>query len=80
MIQEKYIPFARKYRPTDFSEVKGQEVLVKTLSYCIQNKRLASAYLLTGIRGVGKTTSARIIAQSVNCTDIQIIDKQVNIH
>ncbi len=77
MIQEKYIPFARKYRPTDFSEVKGQEVLVKTLSYCIQNKRLASAYLLTGIRGVGKTTSARIIAQSVNCTDIQIIDKQV---
>lgn len=60
-----------------FSELKGQEVLVKTLSYCIQNKRLASAYLLTGIRGVGKTSSARIIAQSVNCSDVQIIDKQV---
>lgn len=77
MVQEKYIPFARKYRPTDFSELKGQEVLVKTLSYCIQNKRLASAYLLTGIRGVGKTSSARIIAQSVNCSSVQIIEKQV---
>lgn len=64
-----YIPFARKYRPTNFSELLGQEVLVKTLSYCIQNDRLAQAHLLTGIRGVGKTSSARIIAKTVNCTD-----------
>ena len=66
-----YIPFARKYRPTNFSELLGQEVLVKTLSYCIKNDRLAQAHLLTGIRGVGKTSSARIIAKTVNCTDRQ---------
>lgn len=64
-----YIPFARKYRPTNFNELLGQEVLVKTLSYCIKNDRLAQAHLLTGIRGVGKTSSARIIAKTVNCTD-----------
>lgn len=66
-----YIPFARKYRPSKFSELLGQEVLVKTLTYCIQNQRLAQAHLLTGIRGVGKTSSARIIAKTVNCTDLQ---------
>lgn len=64
-----YIPFARKYRPANFNELLGQEVLVKTLSYCIKNDRLAQAHLLTGIRGVGKTSSARIIAKTVNCTD-----------
>tara|TARA_B110000503_G_C7171175_1_gene424344 strand:- start:7276 stop:8835 length:1560 start_codon:yes stop_codon:yes gene_type:complete len=67
-----YTPFARKYRPSKFSELLGQEVLVKTLTYCIQNNRLAQAHLLTGIRGVGKTSSARIIAKTVNCTDLQI--------
>lgn len=72
MHKEKYIPFARKYRPSDFSELKGQEVLVKTLSYCIENNRLAQAYLLTGIRGVGKTSSARIIAKTINCTNLKI--------
>ena len=66
-----YIPFARKYRPSTFSELLGQEVLVKTLTYCIKNERLAQAHLLTGIRGVGKTSSARIIAKTVNCTDLQ---------
>ena len=72
-----YTPFARKYRPANFSELIGQEVLVKTLSYCIQNNRLAPAHLITGIRGVGKTSSARIIAKNVNCTNLQITDQQV---
>jgi DNA polymerase-3 subunit gamma/tau len=72
-----YIPFARKYRPSNFSELLGQEVLVKTLSYCIKNDRLAQAHLLTGIRGVGKTSSARIIAKTVNCTDKQAKGDQI---
>lgn len=72
-----YIPFARKYRPSKFSELLGQEVLVKTLTYCIKNDRLAQAHLLTGIRGVGKTSSARIIAKTVNCTDLQINEEQI---
>ncbi len=62
-----YIPFARKYRPANFAELRGQEVLTKILTYSILNNRLAQAYLLNGIRGVGKTTSARIIAKTVNC-------------
>jgi len=66
-----YVPFARKYRPAKFSELLGQEVLTKTLTYCIKNNRLAQAHLLTGIRGVGKTSSARIIAKTVNCTDLR---------
>lgn len=69
LLNKNYKPFARKYRPSNFSELLGQEVLVKTLSYCVNHNRLASAYLLTGIRGVGKTSSARIIAKTVNCTN-----------
>lgn len=65
-----YVPFARKYRPNGFAELHGQEVLVKVLSYTILNNRLAGGYLLTGIRGIGKTTSARIIAKAVNCSTL----------
>ncbi|MDC0864619.1 DNA polymerase III subunit gamma/tau [Rickettsiaceae bacterium] len=72
-----YFPFARKYRPQKFSELMGQEVLVKTLTYCILNDHLAGAFLFTGIRGVGKTSSARIVAKTVNCTDLQTEDKQI---
>ena len=62
-----YIPLALKFRPKKFSDLKGQDVLVKTLSSAIIHSRLSHAYLLTGIRGVGKTTSARIIASIANC-------------
>jgi DNA polymerase III subunit gamma/tau len=64
-----YLALARKYRPQNFAELFGQEVLVKTLQNAIRNNRLHHAYILNGIRGVGKTTSARIIAKTINCLD-----------
>ncbi len=60
---------ARKYRPKKFDELVGQKSLVNILSSSILNDKLAQAYLLTGIRGVGKTTSARLIAMSINCQE-----------
>jgi DNA polymerase-3 subunit gamma/tau len=62
-----YRVLARKYRPTNFDELIGQDVLVRTLTNAIESGRLAQAYMLTGVRGVGKTTTARIIARSLNC-------------
>ncbi len=67
MTQTQYLPLALKYRPRKFLDLMGQEILVQTLSSAIMNNRIAPAYLLTGIRGVGKTTSARLIASIVNC-------------
>ncbi|CAA7615044.1 DNA polymerase III subunits gamma and tau [Candidatus Terasakiella magnetica] len=65
-----YRVLARKYRPTDFAGLIGQEAMVRTLSNAIQSGRLAHAFVLTGVRGVGKTTTARIIARALNCTGI----------
>src|SRR5262245_42350577 len=62
-----YRVLARKYRPTNFDALIGQEILVRTLSNAIASGRIAHAFLLTGIRGVGKTTTARIIARALNC-------------
>lgn len=62
-----YRVLARKYRPTTFADLVGQEALVRTLKNAIETNRVAQAYILTGIRGVGKTTSARIIARALNC-------------
>ncbi|MFH1157504.1 MAG: DNA polymerase III subunit gamma/tau [Pseudomonadota bacterium] len=62
-----YRVLARKYRPQDFSGLIGQEALVRTLSNAIQSGRVAHAFMLTGVRGVGKTTTARIIARALNC-------------
>jgi DNA polymerase-3 subunit gamma/tau len=64
-----YLVLARKYRPQNFNELVGQEVLVTTLTNAIKNNRLHHAYILHGIRGVGKTTTARIIAKTINCLD-----------
>jgi len=62
-----YRVLARKYRPASFDDLIGQDVLVQTLSNAIKSGRIAHAFLLTGIRGVGKTTTARIIARALNC-------------
>ena len=62
-----YRVLARKYRPQTFAEVIGQEAMVRTLSNAIATGRIAHAFMLTGVRGVGKTTTARIIARALNC-------------
>jgi DNA polymerase-3 subunit gamma/tau len=62
-----YRVLARKYRPSDFSGLIGQEALVRTLTNAIAQGRLAHAFMLTGVRGVGKTTTARILARAFNC-------------
>ena len=70
MSHQKILPIPLKYRPSKFSELIGQDLMAKTVQNAIQMKRVANAYLLTGVRGVGKTTTARIIAKSLNCTSI----------
>ncbi len=62
-----YKVLARKYRPQTFADLIGQETLVQILTNAITSNRIANAYLLTGVRGVGKTTTARLIAMSLNC-------------
>ena len=58
---------ALKYRPKNFKELIGQDVMVETINNSIKINKLPNAYLLTGIRGVGKTTTARLIAKAINC-------------
>jgi DNA polymerase-3 subunit gamma/tau len=62
-----YQVLARKYRPGTFAELIGQEAMVRTLTNAIESGRLAHAFVLTGVRGVGKTTTARLIARALNC-------------
>jgi len=62
-----YRVLARKYRPQSFAELIGQEAMVKTLANAIERDRLAHSFLLTGVRGVGKTSTARLIAKALNC-------------
>ncbi|HEX5182924.1 MAG TPA: DNA polymerase III subunit gamma/tau [Allosphingosinicella sp.] len=62
-----YRVLARKYRPQRFSELIGQDAMVRTLANAINRDRLAHAFLLTGVRGVGKTSTARLIAKALNC-------------
>lgn len=67
-IGERHLVLARKYRPRMLSELVGQDVFVKTISNAITTNKIHHAFLLTGTRGVGKTSSARILALSLNCT------------
>ena len=62
-----YRVLARKYRPTSFNDLIGQEAMVRTLRNAFATGRVAHAFMLTGVRGVGKTTTARIIARALNC-------------
>jgi DNA polymerase-3 subunit gamma/tau len=63
-----YQVLARKYRPGHFRDLIGQEAMVRTLTNAFAHDRIAHAFILTGVRGVGKTTTARIIAKGLNCT------------
>ncbi len=62
-----YRVLARAYRPQTFSELIGQDAMVQTLGNAIKRGRLAHAFLMTGVRGVGTTSTARLIAQALNC-------------
>ncbi|MGI9536622.1 MAG: DNA polymerase III subunit gamma/tau [Desulfocapsaceae bacterium] len=64
-----YLVFARKYRPQTFEQVVGQKPVVKTLQNSLKRERVAHALLFSGVRGVGKTTLARLMAKSLNCQD-----------
>jgi DNA polymerase-3 subunit gamma/tau len=68
---DKFIVSARKYRPQDFSTVVGQSHITTTLKNAIKNGQLAHAFLFCGPRGVGKTTCARILAKTINCTNVR---------
>ncbi len=63
-----YQVLARKYRPATFADLVGQDAMVRTLKNAFDADRIAHAFILTGVRGVGKTTTARIVAKGLNCT------------
>src|SRR6476660_9600935 len=77
---ETYRVLARKYRPQDFTGLIGQDALVRTLSNAFASGRIAHAFMLTGVRGVGKTTTAHIIARALNCIGPDGTRREPTIH
>ncbi len=69
-----YRVLARKYRPKTFSEVLGQQHIVKTLIRSLENDRIGHAYIFSGPRGIGKTTTARLLAKAVNCSEEKSVE------
>ena len=67
-MSETYVPLARKWRPRSFADVVGQEEIVRALTNAVSQDHLAHAYLFSGPRGVGKTTTARLLAAAINCS------------
>ena len=65
-LEKGYKVLARKYRPQNFDDLMGQEVMVQTLKNAFKIDRIAHAYMLTGVRGIGKTTTARLLARALN--------------
>src|SRR5581483_1006877 len=65
---EEYTVLARRYRPQQFNDLVGQEPVAQALVNALQSNRVAHAYLFTGARGVGKTSTARILAKALNCS------------
>ena len=65
----KYLALYRKYRPSRFEEISGQEGVVGVLKNAIKTGRISHAYLFCGPRGTGKTTTAKLLAKMVNCTN-----------
>ncbi|RUY89337.1 DNA polymerase III subunit gamma/tau, partial [Mesorhizobium sp. M7A.F.Ca.CA.003.01.2.1] len=74
-----YRVLARKYRPSNFSELVGQEPMVRTLTNAFATGRIAQAWMLTGVRGVGKTTTARILARALNYKTADIDQPSVDL-
>ena len=73
-----HITLYRKYRPKDFEEVAGEKEIITTIKNSLKENRVAHAYLFTGPRGVGKTTTARLIAKGLNCINNGVTDNPCN--
>ena len=74
-----YKVLARKYRPQNFEDLMGQEIMVQTLKNAFKTNRIAHAYILTGVRGIGKTTTARLLARSLNYETETISEPNIDI-
>ena len=74
-----YKVLARKYRPRNFDDLIGQESMVRTLTNAFETGRIAHAFMLTGVRGVGKTTTARILARALNYTGDGVDAPSINL-